>query len=239
MRSPPPILSPAVTSTIAVVTGAEERTNREDLSQNPKNTKRRRETLTCPLSLCVCAALLLEVSEISSDCAFGGEPVIGDRWRLDSEQEAGENLTGETQRWRGRAKEDEKVTRRIVAFEWWQKNTERQHDYTSHHPTGWLTSHRLSLFLFFPSLFLTSVLVSDSFAVRVDDTVFSHLEVWRARTHTGKHSGYLEGHFFSWSGVHTDPADCCNLHCKVMGRGLDVYLCGDVCVCVCVCSLGV
>ena len=49
-------------------------------------------------------------------------------------------------------------------------------------------------------------------------------------THTHTHSGYLEGHFFSWSSVHTDPADCYNLHYKVMEQGLDVYLCGVVCV---------
>lgn len=70
---------------------------------------------------------------------------------------------------------------------------------------------------------------------------------WRTEntyTHTHTHSGYLEGHFFSWSSVHADPADCCNLHCKVMGWGLCVYFCGVVCViscclfassCVCVC----
>lgn len=59
----PLLLSPAVTSTNAVVTGAEERTNREDLSQNPKKhqKEKRNSDLSSPLCVCVCVCRCVRV----------------------------------------------------------------------------------------------------------------------------------------------------------------------------------
>ncbi len=54
------------------MTGAEERTNREDLSQNPKkHQKEKRNSDLSSLSACVCECVLLDESVISSDWAFG------------------------------------------------------------------------------------------------------------------------------------------------------------------------
>ena len=51
------------------MTGAEERTNREDLSQNPKkHQKENRNSDLSSHSVCVC---LLDVSELSFDCSLG------------------------------------------------------------------------------------------------------------------------------------------------------------------------
>lgn len=58
------------------MTGAEERTNREDLSQNPKKHQKEKRNFDSSSPLCVCAVCvgavcLTEVSEISSHCALG------------------------------------------------------------------------------------------------------------------------------------------------------------------------
>lgn len=108
-----------------------------------KNTKRRRETLTCLLSVCV-SVFVRCVWALFWLCSGG--PVIEDRRRLDSEREAGENLTDS-------AKEERKRKGRWESdkldcwFERWQTNLQRHRDYTSHHPTGWLGACHVSLFL--------------------------------------------------------------------------------------------
>lgn len=60
------------------MTGAEERTNREDLSQNPKKHQkenRNSDLSSLSFSVCVClvdvSEILLVVSEISSDSSLG------------------------------------------------------------------------------------------------------------------------------------------------------------------------
>lgn len=53
----PLLPSPAVTSTSAVVTGAEERTNREDLSQNPKKHQKEKRNFDSSSPLCVCVCV--------------------------------------------------------------------------------------------------------------------------------------------------------------------------------------
>lgn len=124
---PSSFLSPAVASTSAVVTGGEERTNREDLSQNPKkHQKENRNSDLSSLLVCVGVCMfLLDVSEISSDCALG-----------DLSLKTGSALTANKRpertwhtalRRTGKGREDEKVTGRIIAFDRWQNNFQQLH----------------------------------------------------------------------------------------------------------------
>lgn len=72
------------------MTGAEERTNREDLSQNPKkNTQKenRNSDLSSLFSVC-----LLDASETSSDCALG-DLSLKTGGTLTASERPGENLT--------------------------------------------------------------------------------------------------------------------------------------------------
>lgn len=200
----PFLLSPAVTSTSVVVTGTEERTNREDLSQKlkEKKTPKGEEKLWLVLSDCdwwfVC--LFQVFWDLLSLCFWGTcHWRHRGRWEPDTLQKSGG-------RW--------------VSDKWRKKNRRWRFNFASHHPAGQLKTLGL--------VFLLWQFCCER-ASWGTLCVFSPGGL-KARTHAHRHSGYLEGHFFSWSSDHTDPADCCNLHCKVTGWGLDVYL--RLCVCV-------
>lgn len=81
-------------------------------SGSGKNPKRRRETLTCPLSVCEQFVCSFQASEISSHCGFlccvvcvcagWGGPVTEDRRCLDSHREVRDDLRGEEEQGRMR-----------------------------------------------------------------------------------------------------------------------------------------
>lgn len=186
------------------------------------------------LVLSGCVSVWSWSPEICSHCAFCGGPVTEDRSLLDNQHEASSEPDGQ-RRGGGEEKEreDEKVTSWIVAFcvvEEEPTATQQLHVPSSHRLAG-NSSHEFSTLLLLLLLLCFSLLIPNEY------TVFSHLDgsyYTHTNTHMHTHSGYLEGHFFSWSSDHTDPADCCNLHGKVTGRGLDVYLCVCVFVWLCV-----